>query len=93
MGGLLLYNQVNARSEQYPLVISTWPFVEAVRASWRAVENGLSAVDSVVEGCSACEDLRCDGTGESLVHMYLYILYLSDVSASGHESRHEIYDL
>ncbi|KAF5199814.1 N(4)-(Beta-N-acetylglucosaminyl)-L-asparaginase [Thalictrum thalictroides] len=49
-------------SGQYPLVVSTWPFVEAVRSAWRAVENGLSAVDSVVEGCSACEELRCDGT-------------------------------
>lgn len=51
--------------EQYPLVVSTWPFVEAVRAAWRAVDNGFSAVDAVVEGCSACEELRCDGTGQS----------------------------
>ncbi|PON51048.1 Peptidase T2, asparaginase [Parasponia andersonii] len=49
-------------SEQYPLVVSTWPFVEAVRAAWRAVDGGVSAVDAVVEGCSACEELRCDGT-------------------------------
>ncbi|CAN0830400.1 Probable isoaspartyl peptidase/L-asparaginase 3 [Linum grandiflorum] len=45
-----------------PLVVSTWPFKEAVRAAWKAVDAGLSAVDSVVEGCSACEVLRCDGT-------------------------------
>lgn len=47
----------------YPLVVSTWPFVEAVRAAWTAADRGLSAVDAVVEGCSTCEDLRCDGTG------------------------------
>ncbi|CAL0310993.1 unnamed protein product [Lupinus luteus] len=47
---------------KYPLVVSTWPFLEAVRAAWRAVDSGYSAVDSVVEGCSACEELRCDGT-------------------------------
>lgn len=52
--------------EQYPLVVSTWPFLEAVRAAWRAVDGGSSAVDSVVEGCSACEELRCDGTGWNL---------------------------
>lgn len=46
------------------MVVSTWPFLEAVRAAWRAVDNGFSAVDAVVEGCSACEELRCDGTGE-----------------------------
>ncbi|CAK7357252.1 unnamed protein product [Dovyalis caffra] len=49
-------------SKLYPLVVSTWPFKEAVRAAWRAVDGGLSAVDAVVEGCSACEELRCDGT-------------------------------
>ncbi|KAJ4954969.1 hypothetical protein NE237_011752 [Protea cynaroides] len=49
-------------SMQYPLVVSTWPFLEAVRAAWRAVDSGFSAVDAVVEGCSACEELRCDGT-------------------------------
>ncbi|KAL3650422.1 hypothetical protein CASFOL_006825 [Castilleja foliolosa] len=47
---------------KFPLVVSTWPFLEAVRSAWRAVDRGLSAVDAVVEGCSACEELRCDGT-------------------------------
>ncbi|OMO98211.1 Peptidase T2, asparaginase 2 [Corchorus olitorius] len=49
-------------SGKYPIVVSTWPFVEAVRAAWKAVDKGFSAVDAVVEGCSACEELRCDGT-------------------------------
>lgn len=49
-------------SGQYPLIVSTWPFLEAVRAAWTAVDSGFSAVDAVVEGCSACEELRCDGT-------------------------------
>lgn len=44
-------------------MVSTWPFVEAVRAAWRAVDGGFPALDAVVEGCSACEELRCDGTG------------------------------
>ncbi|KAK9291638.1 hypothetical protein L1049_019587 [Liquidambar formosana] len=47
---------------KYPVVVSTWPFLEAVRAAWRAVDSGFPAVDAVVEGCSACEVLRCDGT-------------------------------
>ncbi|XP_076897315.1 putative isoaspartyl peptidase/L-asparaginase 3 isoform X1 [Bidens hawaiensis] len=49
-------------SNKFPLVVSTWPFLEAVRAGWRAINGGLSSVDAVVEGCSACEFLRCDGT-------------------------------
>ncbi|KAI3471032.1 hypothetical protein Pfo_027695 [Paulownia fortunei] len=47
---------------KFPLVVSTWPFLEAVRAAWRTVDSGLSAMDAVIEGCSACEELRCDGT-------------------------------
>ncbi|ERN14325.1 probable isoaspartyl peptidase/L-asparaginase 3 isoform X1 [Amborella trichopoda] len=46
----------------FPMVVSTWPFKEAVRAAWKAVDRGLSALDAVVVGCSACEELRCDGT-------------------------------
>ncbi|OEL26645.1 putative isoaspartyl peptidase/L-asparaginase 3 [Dichanthelium oligosanthes] len=49
----------------FPLVVSTWPFREAVRAAWEVVssgDGGGSAVDAVVAGCSACEVLRCDGT-------------------------------
>ncbi|CAN6268785.1 unnamed protein product [Urochloa humidicola] len=48
-----------------PMVVSTWPFREAVRAAWEVVSAGDgegSAVDAVVAGCSACEVLRCDGT-------------------------------
>ncbi|XP_023741850.1 probable isoaspartyl peptidase/L-asparaginase 3 isoform X1 [Lactuca sativa] len=49
-------------SSNFPLVVSTWPFLEAVRAGWRAVNGGSSSIDAVVEGCSTCEVLRCDGT-------------------------------
>ncbi|XP_031391320.1 probable isoaspartyl peptidase/L-asparaginase 3 isoform X1 [Punica granatum] len=56
------YGHETENSGHYPIVISTWPFVEAVRAAWAAVDGGSSAVDAVVEGCSACEELRCDGT-------------------------------
>lgn len=49
---------------KFPIVVSTWPFLEAVRAAWKTVDSGgLSAVDAVIEGCSTCEELRCDGTG------------------------------
>ncbi|EFJ20350.1 hypothetical protein SELMODRAFT_108968, partial [Selaginella moellendorffii] len=46
----------------FPLAISTWSFVEAVRSARRALESGRSAVDAVVEGCSTCERLQCDGS-------------------------------
>ncbi|KAH6809945.1 N-terminal nucleophile aminohydrolases superfamily protein [Perilla frutescens var. frutescens] len=49
-------------SANFPIVVSTWPFLKAVSAAWRSVDSGLSAMDAIVEGCSACELLRCDGT-------------------------------
>ncbi|KAI9162246.1 hypothetical protein LWI28_025321 [Acer negundo] len=58
----LALGYADGNSGKYPIVVSTWPFVEAVRAAWRAADGGFSAVDAVVEGCSACEELRCDGT-------------------------------
>ncbi|PNX67562.1 hypothetical protein L195_g055695, partial [Trifolium pratense] len=45
----LVTGHENVELKQYPLVVSTWPFIEAVRAAWRAVDGGSSAVDSVVE--------------------------------------------
>ncbi|MCE3216439.1 hypothetical protein HAX54_006499, partial [Datura stramonium] len=56
-----LVNEVGG-SLQYSLVISTWPFLEAIRDAWTAVDSGFSGVDAVVEGFSSCEKLRCDGT-------------------------------
>lgn len=71
------------KSDKFPIVVSTWPFLEAVRAAWRSVDNGSSAVEAVVEGCSACEELRCDGTGVSVTIVFSscpsYPLYFSNV--------------
>lgn len=56
--------------------MSTWPFLDAVAAAWRAADGGSSAVDAVVEGCSACEELRCDGTGKNLIRVTTVLLFL-----------------
>jgi N4-(beta-N-acetylglucosaminyl)-L-asparaginase len=46
-----------------PIVISTWRFIEAVKvAAWHVMEEGGSAVNAVVHGCSTCELLQCDGS-------------------------------
>ncbi|KAG6548502.1 hypothetical protein Mapa_009990 [Marchantia paleacea] len=49
-------------NKRLPIVISTWAFVDAVRAAWEVVDGGGSPVDAVVAGCSTCERLRCDGS-------------------------------
>ncbi|CAN8264781.1 unnamed protein product [Cochlearia groenlandica] len=51
-----------ARSYVAILVYAHLLFLPLPTAAWRAVDNGSSAVEAVVEGCSACEELRCDGT-------------------------------
>jgi hypothetical protein len=49
---------------ELPIVVSTWAFVDAVRAAARhAIKEGGSAVDAVIHGCAACELLQCDGSG------------------------------
>ncbi|XP_059157847.1 N(4)-(Beta-N-acetylglucosaminyl)-L-asparaginase-like [Physella acuta] len=45
-----------------PIVVNTWPFVNATTAAWNALAKGLSAEESLVIGCTACEVLQCDGT-------------------------------
>ncbi|XP_053487995.1 N(4)-(beta-N-acetylglucosaminyl)-L-asparaginase [Ictalurus furcatus] len=45
-----------------PLVINTWNFENASLAAWRALQAGLSPLDAVQRGCSACEEEQCDGS-------------------------------
>ncbi|XP_073811541.1 N(4)-(Beta-N-acetylglucosaminyl)-L-asparaginase [Musca autumnalis] len=49
-------------NKNLPLVINTWAFGEANEAAWTTLKAGGSAIDSLVEGCSTCEELQCDGT-------------------------------
>lgn len=60
--GLMLLLSVFEGCAGAPIVVCTWPFKDAVRAAWDALQLGFSAVDAVVEGCSACEALQCDGS-------------------------------
>lgn len=46
----------------YPFVINTWPFVNATEKAWQVLEKTDDALSSVEQGCSMCEELRCDGT-------------------------------
>ena len=45
-----------------PLVISTWPFVEAASQAYHVLDVGGSALSAIVAGCSECQKLQCDGT-------------------------------
>ncbi|XP_063707549.1 N(4)-(Beta-N-acetylglucosaminyl)-L-asparaginase [Culicoides brevitarsis] len=60
---LLLFTFLPANLQKLPLVINTWGFTNAAVEAWNAVyHQNLSAIDSVVIGCSVCEREQCDGT-------------------------------
>ena len=46
-----------------PIVVNTWPFVNATRAAWKTLNTaGATVIDAVEAGCSVCEVEQCDGT-------------------------------
>lgn len=57
---LLLYNL--SLSLSYPIVLNTWPFVNATNKAWEILAKTDDPLKSVEVGCSVCEELRCDGT-------------------------------
>ncbi|RNA22220.1 N(4)-(beta-N-acetylglucosaminyl)-L [Brachionus plicatilis] len=68
IGSMDLTNGQNIKNNQsfgqsnYPLVINTWPFVKATEKAWQVLEKTDDPLTSVEQGCSVCEELRCDGT-------------------------------
>lgn len=59
-------NAANASNLTLPMVINTWKFPEANALAWRILkqsEGGLRQTrNAVVEGCTKCEQIQCDGT-------------------------------
>lgn len=45
-----------------PFVINTWNLPNATRAAWKSLEDGSSAMDAVVAGCTQCEKDQGGGT-------------------------------
>jgi hypothetical protein len=46
---------VRVTSDTSPIVVNTWPFVNATVEAWRALAEGESAVESVIRvRCSKC---------------------------------------
>jgi N4-(beta-N-acetylglucosaminyl)-L-asparaginase len=46
----------------YPLVLNTWPFVNATAKGWEVLASTDDPLLAVERGCSQCETDRCDGT-------------------------------
>lgn len=46
----------------FPIVLNTWPFVNATARAWRVLEETDDPLQAVERGCSQCESDRCDGT-------------------------------
>ncbi|XP_034107503.2 putative N(4)-(beta-N-acetylglucosaminyl)-L-asparaginase GA14866 isoform X1 [Drosophila albomicans] len=63
---VLATTKPSRRSQLLPMVINTWNFTDANAFAWRILqqsEGGLGQTrNAVVEGCTKCEQLQCDGT-------------------------------
>ncbi|XP_046394207.1 N(4)-(Beta-N-acetylglucosaminyl)-L-asparaginase-like [Ischnura elegans] len=56
-------NAFIVKDKPLPLVVNTWPFVDATAKAWEAIFNhSKSALDTVEVGCTQCEIDQCDGT-------------------------------
>lgn len=56
---LLLY----VSGMKIPIVVTTWPNINATNTAWREMmTNHGTAVDAVVAGCSECETEQCHGS-------------------------------
>ncbi|GAU98464.1 hypothetical protein RvY_09606 [Ramazzottius varieornatus] len=50
-------------SSTLPIVVNTWPFVNATRVAWRTLDkDGATVIDAIEAGCMVCEKEQCDGT-------------------------------
>ena len=50
------------KPHNYPLVVNTWPFINATVKAWQILDETNDRLKSVEAGCTECEILRCDGT-------------------------------
>lgn len=56
------HKQQKTKLPKFPIVINTWAFTNATAKAWTNLERYDNAVAAVVNGCSECEEERCDGT-------------------------------
>jgi N4-(beta-N-acetylglucosaminyl)-L-asparaginase len=49
-------------SSSTPIVINTWSFNLPCEYAWQVLNTTNDCVEAVVNGCSKCEELQCDGT-------------------------------
>lgn len=58
-----LENKRDSSKPILPLVINTWAFTQANEAARKYLhKNPRNGLDALVEGCSTCERLQCDGS-------------------------------
>lgn len=62
VSSMLSSHKKAARSIFRPIVVNTWGFVNATAQAWTNLARYDDPVLAVVDGCSRCEELRCDGT-------------------------------
>lgn len=59
---ILLTTHEKKKTENYPIIVNTWPFTNATAKAWDNLIRYDDSVSAVVDGCSECEQERCDFT-------------------------------
>ena len=66
---LVCYSKMNnakascRASSPSPIVVNTWPFVNATRNAFvKLMTAGATCLDAVEVGCRTCEEEQCDGS-------------------------------
>ena len=53
----------DAEQTSSPIVVNTWPFVNATRNAFaQLITPGGNSVDAIEIGCRTCEEEQCDGS-------------------------------
>lgn len=53
----------NKQVSSSPIVVNTWPFVNATKNAFlKLMTPGATCLDAVEVGCRTCEDEQCDGS-------------------------------
>ncbi|XP_022913427.2 N(4)-(Beta-N-acetylglucosaminyl)-L-asparaginase-like [Onthophagus taurus] len=89
---IILFGLINATFAAKPIVVGTWVFsLGGTQSAWNDLKNGADGVDSLVSGCSYCEQGNCgltvgfggspDESGETTLDALIYDGKTMDVGA------------
>ncbi|GBP03250.1 N(4)-(Beta-N-acetylglucosaminyl)-L-asparaginase [Eumeta japonica] len=59
---ILLGTPWGTLTQNTPIVVTTWNFINATNRAWDILNEGGKALDAIEQGATVCEEQQCDGT-------------------------------